>query len=238
MRSDIFRQKSKYIRPPFYTKDGGNKRRMYAKGRSAGDVFSVPFWVKMTANRLFSSNNSFISILFEINIFILTPPFDCTGDRLRSNVLWLNPDNQKPTNSMRKGRREKDIECLRNHRGDFTEQCCIGQPIWSKKVRIMDGHKKVNSYFPVSTWKSICRTEFYGALRWSERGQKVCAMDEQEKIKSNSLNSVRESVYGTKLFWAVDMIGNPQESPYNGSKKIYKVFLRKEKKSIQYFPRI
>ena len=55
-------------------------------------------------------------------------------------------------------------------------------------------------------------------------------MDEQEKIKSNSLNSVGESVYGTKLFWAVDMIGNPQESPYNGSKKIYKVFLRKEKK--------
>ena len=55
-------------------------------------------------------------------------------------------------------------------------------------------------------------------------------MDEQEKIKSDSLNSVRESVYGTKLFWAVDMIGNPQESPYNGSKKIYKVLLRKEKK--------
>ena len=56
-------------------------------------------------------------------------------------------------------------------------------------------------------------------------------MDEQEKIKSDSLNSVRESVYGTKLFWAVDMIGNPQESPYNGSKKIYKVLLRKEKKA-------
>ena len=55
-------------------------------------------------------------------------------------------------------------------------------------------------------------------------------MDEQEKIKSDSLNSVRESVYETKLFWAVDMIGNPQESPYNGSKKIYKVLLRKEKK--------
>ena len=149
---------------------------------------------------------------------------------------WIQINGSQQTACAKEG--EKWNRPFRNHRGDFTEQCCIGQPIWSKKVRIMDGHEKVNSYFSVSTWKSFCRTEFYGALRWSERGQKVCAMDEQEKIKSDSLNSVRESVYGTKLFWAVDMIGNPQESPYNGSKKIYKVFLRKEKKSIQYSPRI
>lgn len=48
---------------------------MYSKGRNGGnaaEVVSVPFGVKMTANRLFSSNYSFISILFEINIFILT----------------------------------------------------------------------------------------------------------------------------------------------------------------------
>lgn len=63
-------------------------------------------------------------------------------------------------------------------------------------------------------------------------------MDEQEKIKSDSLNSVRESVYGTKLFWAVDMIGNPQESPYNGSKKIYKVLMRKEKKEYKIPPHL
>lgn len=166
MRPNIFRQKSKYVRPPFYIKYGANKGRMYAKGRNAGDVVSVPFRVKMTANRLFSSNNSFISILFEINIFILTnPPCDCAGEHLQSNVLWLNPDNQKPTNSMRKGRREKDIDPSEITRGDFAEQCASGSRYDRKKVRIMDGHEKINSYFPVSTWKSICRTEFYEALR-------------------------------------------------------------------------
>lgn len=55
---------------------------MYTKGRNGGnaaEVVSVPFGVKMTANRLFSSNYSFISILFEINIFILTPPVRLHG---------------------------------------------------------------------------------------------------------------------------------------------------------------
>ena len=47
------------------------------------------------------------------------PPFDCTGEHLQSNVLWLNPDNQKPTNSMRKGRREKDIDPSAITRGGF-----------------------------------------------------------------------------------------------------------------------
>lgn len=56
MRSDIFRQKSKYVRPLFYIKYGGNKRRMYAKGRNGGnaaEVVSVPFGVKMTATGYF-----------------------------------------------------------------------------------------------------------------------------------------------------------------------------------------
>lgn len=60
MRPNIFRQKSKYIRSPFYIKYGANKGRMYTKGRNGGnaaEVVSVPFGVKMTANRLFSSNN-------------------------------------------------------------------------------------------------------------------------------------------------------------------------------------
>lgn len=59
----------------FIQKTGANKGRMYTKGRNGGstaEVTFVPFGVKMTANRLFSFNYSFISILFEINTFILT----------------------------------------------------------------------------------------------------------------------------------------------------------------------